>query len=79
MKSLCPVPIALCATPAADPGGRFNPPGVADGLDWCYQDGFKTQRFEVERLIDRSYAKHAATELDPLELVNKGRRWGGCR
>jgi NitT/TauT family transport system substrate-binding protein len=65
--------------PSSDPYGRINVASMLDMQTWFVQHKYAGAQVPTERLVDTSYAEHAAQELGPFELENKASTLAGCR
>lgn len=65
--------------PARSPYGKASIDNILDVQDWFAAQGSIQQKFPAERLVDTTYADHAAAKLGTFELANKASTLKGCR
>jgi NitT/TauT family transport system substrate-binding protein len=65
--------------PSSDPFGRVSIESMLDMQAWFARNKFANARFPAGRLVDPSYAEHAAQKLGPFALENSDSKLAGCR
>ena len=65
--------------PSSDPFGRVSVESMLDMQAWFARNKFANARFPADRLVDPSYAEHAAQKLGGFVIENKDSKLAGCR
>ena len=65
--------------PARSPNGAINTASVMDMQKWYAESKMTTANLPLERIIDTSYAREAASKLPPFVMENKDSKLPGCR